>query len=150
MTFTESQATSNGCTCAGRDTGVKGIDIEREVDRTLTLAWCAVEVIEGHFDDLADAILVGVVHAEGLDVVLLEDLALAGINVSQADVHQAVRTQERLLGDPRVEGLHIRSLQPEQERDRAAVQISRFSGLGRVDIGVSIDPDECCLRMSAQ
>ncbi len=53
---------------------------------------------------------------------------------------QVRRLETRLY--PRAKRRNIRPAQTEQKRHRAPVQISRLGRLGRVDVGVRVDPDQ--------
>ena len=71
MAFPEGQPTPYGRT-GGRGYGwVKGIDIKAQMDRSIPLR---VNVIQSHLDHLPDPVFVDIVHREGLDFVLLQDL----------------------------------------------------------------------------
>ena len=79
-----------------------------------------VNVVERHLDDAPDAVLVDLVHAERLDAVLLEDAALAVVDVAQADVHEPVRLEHRLHPCELVDfGAYA-----EQEGERHAVDVA--------------------------
>lgn len=59
-----------------------------------------VDVVQRHLDDLADPVLVHLVHRERLDVVFLEDLLFTVVDVAQTDVDKAVGFEDGL--DPGV------------------------------------------------
>lgn len=88
------------------------------------------DVLDGHLDDLGDTVLVDLVHGEGLDAVLAEDLLLASVDITETDIDEAVGGEAGL--DP-AELLELTG-DSEQERDGAAVDVSALGRLGGVDI----------------
>ena len=114
-------------TGGGGDGGVKGIDVEAEVDGA---GAAGGDVLDGHLDDLGNAVLVDLVHGEGLDAVLTEDLLLTSVDVTETDVDETVRGEAGL--DPGK--LLDLAGDSEQERDGAAVNVSTLGRLGGVDI----------------
>jgi len=89
---------------------------------------------------LSDTVLVDLVHGEGLDLILLQDLPLSRVDVSKTDVNDLGGSEAGL--DPFVERSDVGSLETHEERDGASVEVSRVGGERSVDVGVSIDPDE--------
>lgn len=122
-----------------------------------------VDVIQSHIDDSSDAVPVDVVHREGQDLVVTQNLLFAGIDIPEADVHDRLSVEAGL--QPLVEGSNVCSSETKarcqdgrkldelrgpsvssvneclhpQEGDRAAVQVTRVSRLGSVNIGMGID-----------
>ena len=119
MSLSERQAATHGRARAGRDARVERVDVEAQVDRAVAPQ---VDVIERHLDDVPDAELVDLVHAERPDAVLLEDRLLAAVDVAQPDVHDPRGREDGLdpvvLGDGGV-------VDPEQEGDGHAVDVAR-------------------------
>lgn len=109
------------------DGGVKSIDVEAEVDGA---GAAGGDVLDGHLDDLGNAVLVDLVHGEGLDAVLTEDLLLASVDVTETDVDETVGGEAGL--DP-AKLLNLAG-DSEQERDGAAVDVSTLGRLGGIDI----------------
>lgn len=114
-------------TGGGGDGRVEGIDVKAEVNGARAVGG---DVLDGHLDNLGDAVLVDLVHGEGLDAVLAEDLLLSSVDVTETNVDEAVGGEARL--DP-AELLELAG-DSEQERDGAAVDVSAVGGLGGVDI----------------
>lgn len=114
-------------TGGGGDGGVKGIDVEAEVDGA---GAAGGDVLDGHLDDLGNTVLVNLVHGEGLDAVLTEDLLLTSVDVTETDVNETVGGEARLHPGKLLE----LTGDSEQERDRAAVDVSTLGRLGGVDI----------------
>jgi hypothetical protein len=71
-------------------TYVQSIDIVAQMDRSSSVR---VDVVQRHLDDLTDAVLVDLVHGECLNVVLLQDLLLAGVDISKTDVDDRLRVE---------------------------------------------------------
>lgn len=71
---------------------------------------------------------------------LLKNLPLPRIDISKSDVDDPRRVEAGL--DPLVEGGDVGSFKTHEERDGAAVQVSRVGGEGGIDVGVSVDPDQ--------
>lgn len=92
---------------------------------------------------------VDVVHGEGLDVVLTEDLLLAAVNVSQTNVDELLDADALVVLDPTEAVLLVFLGQAGQESDGHAVDVSTVRCLGSVDIGVCIDPDDGHLSASS-
>jgi hypothetical protein len=92
---------------------------------------------------------VNVVHGEGLDVVLAENLLLAAVNVSQTDVDELLDADALVILDPAEAVLLIFLGQASQESHGHAVNVSTVRSLGSVDIGVCIDPDDGHLSASS-
>ena len=80
-----------------RNGGVQRVNVEAQMNREASVR---IDMVQGHLDDLTDAVLVDLVHRECLDVVLFEDLFFGLVNVAQADVDEAVGFQNRF--DPGV------------------------------------------------
>ena len=116
VTLSESQTTSDRSTSARSNTRVEAINIEAQVDGQVPVG---VDVVQSQLNDLADTVLVDLMHAERLDAVLLEDAALALVDVAQADVHEAVRLEQRLHP---CEFLYL-GPEAEQEGERHAVDV---------------------------
>jgi hypothetical protein len=96
-------------------------------------------VVEGEVHDLADTVLVDVVHREDLDTVLLEDL-LRHCQCRADQCTPGLGLEDGL--EPLVERRNVGALQAEEERHGAAVQVARVGRERRVDVGVGVDPDE--------
>lgn len=85
---------------------------------------------------------VNVVHAKRLDAVIPQDLLLARIHVAQADVDELPRADAVIVAQPpEVLGL-VLPREPRQEADGHAVDVPGVARLGRVDVGVGVDPDD--------
>lgn len=54
-----------------------------------------IDVVQRHVNDLADAVLVYLVHAKRSDILILEDLLLPLVNVTQSDVDNPVGFEDR-------------------------------------------------------
>lgn len=109
MAFTEGQTATNlikvsiqqanettrsyGCTSGWGDTWIKGVYIKAEMDGSVALG---INMVKGHFHNLANAVAIDFVHAEGLDVVFPQNLLLTRINIAQANINEAVRLERRL------------------------------------------------------
>lgn len=142
VALTEVEASTDGGTGRGSDSRVEGIDIEAQVDGARAVRR---NMLDGHLDDLGDAVLVNLVHGEGLDAVLTEDLLLTSIDITETDVDQAVGGEAGL--DP-AELLELAS-DSKKERDRAAVDVTTVGGLRGVNVSVSIDPDQTCIGVDS-
>jgi hypothetical protein len=92
---------------------------------------------------------VDVVHREGLDVVLTENLLLAAVNVSQTNVDELLDADALVILDPTEAVLLVFLGQASQESHGHAVNVSTVRCLGSVDIGVCIDPDDSHLPASS-
>lgn len=68
------------------------VHVEAQMYR-LVKAW--VDVLQRHLHDFADTISVDLVHRERLDPVLLQDLLLRRVDVSQTDIY-AMRQLEHI------------------------------------------------------
>lgn len=135
VTLTESETSTDRGTGGGGDGGVKGIDVEAEVDGA---GAAGGDVLDGHLDDLGNTVLVNLVHGEGFDAVLTEDLLLTSVDVTETDVNETVGGEARLHPGKLLE----LTGDSEQERDRAAVDVSTLGRLGGVNISMGIDPDQ--------
>ena len=116
MSLPEREATTDGRSGRGRNGRIQRVNVEAQVNRVLAPR---VDMVERHLDDAPDAVLVDLVHAVCLDAVLLEDAALALVDVTKADVHEPVWLEERL---------HPRELvylgpDPKQEREGHTVDV---------------------------
>lgn len=87
-------------------------------------------MLNGHLDNLGNAVLVNLVHREGLDAVLLQDLLLASVNIAETNVDKTVGGEAGL--DPG-ELLDLAS-NSKQEGDGASVDVATLGGLGSVDV----------------
>lgn len=87
-------------------------------------------MLNGHLDNLGDTVLVDLVHREGLDTIVAENLLLTSINVTETNVDKTVGGEAGL--DP-AKLLELAS-NSEQERHGASVNVSTLSGLGSVDV----------------
>lgn len=87
-------------------------------------------MLDGHLDNLGDAVLVDLVHREGLDTVLAQELLLASIDITETNVDKAVGGEAGL--DPG-ELLDLAS-NSKQEGDGASVDVATLGGLGSVDV----------------
>ena len=95
-----------------------------------------------HLHDPPDAVPVDVVHAESLDAVVAQDLLLAAVHVAQANVHE-LGEADALVGAQPAEDVGARlGGQAGQEGDGHAVHVAGLGCLGRVDVGVRVDPDD--------
>lgn len=92
---------------------------------------------------------VDVVHGEGLDVVLTEDLLLAAVNVSQTNVDELLDADALVVLDPAEAVLLVLLGQAGQESNGHAVDVPTVRSLGSVDVGVCIDPDDSHLSASS-
>ncbi len=92
---------------------------------------------------------VNVEHAERLDAVVAQDLLLGRVDVAQADVDELPDVDEVVgLQPAEVLGLLLAG-EARQEADGHAVDVARVAGLGGVDVGVGVDPDEGDLAAEA-
>lgn len=87
-------------------------------------------MLDGHLDNLGNAVLVDLVHREGLDAVLAQDLLLASIDIAETNVDEAVGGEAGL--DPG-ELLDLAS-NSKQERDGASMDVATLGGFGSVDV----------------
>lgn len=87
-------------------------------------------MFNGHLNNLGNAVLVNLVHGEGLDAVLLQELLLASVNITETNVDNTVGGEAGL--DPG-ELLDLAS-NSKQEGDGASVDVATLGGLGSVDV----------------
>ena len=79
----QGQAASDRRPRARRPLRVERVDVKRQVDGRV-----GADVRERELHDVADAVAVDVVHAEGADVVLAEDGLFGAVDVPEADVDE--------------------------------------------------------------
>lgn len=91
MPLSESQPASDRGAGRRGNGRVHGVDIEAEMDGTLSVRALIILVqpLHSQLDDLPDAATVNFVHREGFDTMFLEDGLLTAVNIAQADVDQA-------------------------------------------------------------
>jgi hypothetical protein len=92
---------------------------------------------------------VNVVHREGLDVVLTENLLFTAVNVSQTNVDELLDADTLVILDPTEAVLLVFLGQASQESHWHAVNVSTVRSLRSVDIGVCIDPNDGHLSASS-
>lgn len=92
---------------------------------------------------------VDIKHAKRLDPVLPQDPLLPRVHVPQADVHELPQRQPVLLLQPAKVLVAVLPREPRQERNRHAVHVAAPARLGRVDVGVGVDPDDGDLAAEA-
>lgn len=100
-------------------------------------------MVQSHLDNFADTELVDLVHGEGLDTILSEDLLLARVDITETDVDKSVG------GEVTVDPLVFRKgfIETQEEGDGHAVDVTTVGGLGGVDVSVGIDPDNTSVRV---
>jgi hypothetical protein len=91
-------------------------------------------MFDSHLENLADTILVNLVHRKGLDTILPKDPLLACVNITKTNVDKLFRSEARF--DP-VELLDLTS-NSEKERDGAAVDVATLCGFWSVDILMNV------------
>lgn len=137
VALAQRQPATDGRARAGGHQGVQRIDVEREVDGGVV-----ADVAQRHLHHPPDAVPVNVVHAEGANAMLSQDQLLPPVHVPQADVDQLLDAEQVLGLQPPEHILSCLLGQPREERNRHAVHIPAVAALGRVDVGVRIDPDD--------
>ena len=85
---------------------------------------------------------VDIVHTEGLDPMLSQDLLLATIHITQTNVYQLARADNVLILQPAKNVGTIFPGQTGQEGHGHAVNVAAGAHLGQVDIGMRIHPDD--------
>lgn len=80
-------------------------------------------------------------HAKRLDPILPQDLLLHPIHIPQPNIHQSLHTDLLVRPQPAKHILALLLRQPRHKGHRHAMDIPAPAGLGRVDIGMSIHPD---------
>lgn len=85
---------------------------------------------------------VNVKHAKGLDAILSQDALLASVHVAQTNVHQLLDAQAHVLLNPAKAVLLVLLGNAREESNRHAVDVAAVAGLGGVDVGVRINPDD--------
>lgn len=144
VALAESKATADGGAGAGSPGRVEGVNVEGQMDGGV-----GTNVGKGHLHDTANAVAVNIEHAEGLDAVFAEDLLLANVDVAETNVDELLDVELVLLLDP-AEGVFGLALgKASQESNGHAVDVAAVAGLGGVDIGVGIDPDDGNLAAEA-
>ena len=106
-----------------------------------------VDIVKSHFDHLADTELVDMVHRERLDLVVLENLTLSLINITQANIYNTVVHVLGRRREPALVRLNVRAIKTQRERYRTAVQVARGRRLGRVNVGMRIHPNGSNVRV---
>lgn len=136
VALTQRQSASNGRPRTRRPHWIQRIHVKAQVYRGVA------DILECHLHDLSDTMSIHVVHAKRLDAILPEDLLLAEINVSEADIDKLLGVDPMLLSEPPED---IRVLpwgfcEPREKRHGHAVNIPASGGMWRVDIGVGVNP----------
>ena len=119
----------------GRVFGVHDIEVERQVDA----GGAVPRGVERFVEDVAHAALIEVAHGEDAGAALLEDLALAGIEVAHPDEHRVARQD---LGRAPAHIDEVGIAEPQADRERHAVDVARGRGVRRVRVAVGVEPDE--------
>lgn len=88
-------------------------------------------------------------HGEGADAVLPQDLLLSPVDIAQADIDELGQRQLVLVADPAKQVVAVALGQPGDKGQRHAVDVAALAGLGRVDVGVRIHPDDGRLALAA-
>lgn len=164
VTFAKGKAATDGSTGAGSPHGIKGIDIEGQVDGGV-----GTNVGEGHFDNATNAVAstsqyflfvtgrnegvrklglpVNIEHAKGLDVVVSENLLLVLVDITKTNVDKLLDVQQHVIGDPAKVLLLVTLGQTRSKSNRHAVDVTAVTALGGVDVRVSIDPNKSNLAV---
>lgn len=80
-------------------------------------------------------------HAKRLDPVIPEEFLLTTIDVAQTNIHQFPGVNDLIILQPAENILLLLASKSGQKGHRHAVDVPTRTQLGRVDIGVRIDPD---------
>ena len=88
---------------------------------------------------------VNVVHRKGLDTIFPQDLLLALVNVAQTNVYDLLCADPVLVPDPAKNVLTLLLGQAREEGHGHAMNVSAVRRLGRVDVSMSVDPDDADL-----
>ena len=142
VTLSESQTASDRSTSARSNTRVEAINIEAQVDGQVPVG---VDVVQSQLNDLADTVLVDLMHRESLDTVFLKDLPLASIDITKTDVDESVGG--KITVDPLILGNRL--VKAQQEGNRHAMDVTGVGGSRSVDVSVSIDPNHASVRVFA-
>lgn len=123
------------------DLGIDSIDIVAQVKRAELTVGLAQRV-DGHFHDVADAVAVDVVHREGSDVLLTDDLALLRVKVAETNEDDLLRAELGHVLEPLKAGEQSGVHESEQESERHAMHVTAGAGLRSVEVSVGVDPDD--------
>lgn len=81
-------------------------------------------------------------HAKGLDALLTKSLLLGIVDVTKTNVDELLDIQQHVVLDPAKVLLLVARGQTRGKRNGHAVDVAAVAPLGRVDVGVRVDPDE--------
>lgn len=132
MGLAESKPTAHLGASGRGEEGVDAIDVDAEVNRSL------VELVERHFHDLSDSVLVKFEHGKGRDTKVLDDLSLRLIDVAETDVHDSVLLEFGDVLEPLEASNALRFDNAHQERHRHAVDVSTAGRFRGVDVSMGI------------
>lgn len=137
ITLSQCQASSHWRSRARSPLRIQRIDIKGQMDRRI-----GPDMGQRHLHDTPDTMPVNVVHAKCLDTVLAQDPFLTAVDVPQADINQFRGANELVLLQPSENLCSVSLCEACQKCGGHAVNISRVRGLGCVDVGVGVDPDD--------
>mmetsp|Transcript_32941 Transcript_32941/g.69309 ORF Transcript_32941/g.69309 Transcript_32941/m.69309 type:complete len:401 (-) Transcript_32941:435-1637(-) len=134
--LTVSQPAARAGARSGREVRIDRVNVERQVQRPVVVR---VDRLERLLNHLCDTVLVDVSHREDMHVRIVQHLRLARVHVTEADVGEAVLAEAARL-EP-AKALELR--EPAEEVGGGhAVVVHRRRRLGRVGVGVRVDPDD--------
>ena len=81
-------------------------------------------------------------HAECLDAVVAQDLLLPAVDITQTNVHQLAGADNVLILEPAKDVALVFPGQPGQKGHGHAVDVTAGAQLGKVDVGMGVDPDD--------
>ena len=116
---------------------IQRIDIKTQMNRRVRTNMREREL---HYP--SNPMAIDVMHAERADAVLAQDLLLAAVDIAQPDVHEFRHADALLRGDPVEDALFVGLGEARDEGDGHAVNVTGVRGLGRVDVGMGVDPDD--------
>src|SRR5258705_377143 len=119
-----------------------------------------IDSVQSHLDDPSNTVFINLMHAEGFDLMLLQDAFLGGIDVPQTNIHEPVSPKHGFYPGE----LRLVSCDAKEEGQRHAVDTScgtevpsvswasdirscemgqtRITGLGSVNVSMSINPND--------
>ncbi len=118
---------------ARRDIGIEKIDVEADMQQAVGFT----DGIEHPAHDGGHALLVERTHVEDVDAMLANFLALARVDGTDANLEDLRRIDQRPPGRQNAFYLRLAAI----VGDRHAVNIARWRGGGRIEIGVSVEPE---------
>src|ERR1051326_4166669 len=135
MSLAVGGSTAHRSADAGSVFGIDPIHVERDMVAGSATSGHA----QGFFHDGAHAALVDVAHGEDADAGAMNVFFLYRVNVADADQHAIFRLD---LGREIEDVPQFRGPQAHQRGERHAVHVAAGRGIGSVDVGVRVDPDQ--------